>query len=191
MKKQEVLADGCMSVLLAMTGPGKKRSSRKGQVYSTSLLFLRLSLALMEKGKKGETFLSSLRKGKEEKKKRVEEQKKGKQRLFFMFSQSSYLGGTRGLLLVLLTTLGDTLQDLLTVLVELELGDDDLGGSDAEGNRLAVGLLAGDTLDVDDPLETVDGCDLALTALVAATDNGDLVVLADGDGADLFGGEGC
>lgn len=36
------------------------------------------------------------------------------------------------------------LEDLLTVLVELELGDDDLGGSDGDGDRLAVGLLADD-----------------------------------------------
>lgn len=50
---------------------------------------------------------------------------------------------------------------------------------------MAVGLLAGDALDVHDVLETVDGGDLALTTLVAATDDGDLVVLADRDGADL------
>lgn len=52
---------------------------------------------------------------------------------------------------------------------------------------MTVGLLACDTLDVDEVLETVDGGDLALTALVGATDNGDLVVLADGEGADLVG----
>lgn len=44
-----------------------------------------------------------------------------------------------------LTTLGDALEDLLTVLVELELGDDDLGGGDGDGDALAVGLLADDT----------------------------------------------
>lgn len=77
-------------------------------------------------------------------------------------------------------------QDLLTVLVELELGDDDVGGVDAERDGLAGGLLAGDALDVDDILEAVDGSDLALAALVGATDDGDLVVLSDGDGADLF-----
>lgn len=70
-------------------------------------------------------------------------------------------------------------------LVELEGGDDDLGGGDAEGDGLAVGLLTGDAVDVDDPLETVDSCDLALAALVGATDNGDLIVLADGDRADV------
>ena len=62
---------------------------------------------------------------------------------------------------------------------------------DAEGNGLAGGLVTGDTLDVDDVFETVDGGDLALTALVGATDNGDLVVLADGDGADLEGELEC
>lgn len=78
-------------------------------------------------------------------------------------------------------------QDVLTVLVKLELGDDDVGGVDAQRDGLAVGLVAGDALDVDDVLEAVDGGDLALTALVGATDDGDLVVLADGDAADLLG----
>lgn len=43
------------------------------------------------------------------------------------------LGGAAGAL---------ALEDLLTVLVELELGDDDLGGGDRDGDRLAVRLLA-------------------------------------------------
>lgn len=77
------------------------------------------------------------------------------------------------------------LKDLLTVLVELELGDDALGWGDADWDGLAVGLLAGDALDVHNVLQAVDGSDLALTALVGATDDGDLVVLADRDGADL------
>lgn len=38
---------------------------------------------------------------------------------------------------------------------------------------------------MDDVAETVDGGDLALTALEGTTGNGDLVILADGDGADL------
>lgn len=57
---------------------------------------------------------------------------------------------------------------------------------DAQRDGLAGGLLAGDTLDVDHVLETVDGGDLALLVLVAAADNLDLVVLADGDAADLL-----
>lgn len=48
------------------------------------------------------------------------------------------------LLLLLLAAGALALQDLLTVLVELELGDDNLGGSDGDGNRLAVALLADD-----------------------------------------------
>ena len=44
----------------------------------------------------------------------------------------------------------DALQDVLTVLVDLEGGDDGVGGVDAEGDALGVGLVAGDTLDVDD-----------------------------------------
>lgn len=76
-------------------------------------------------------------------------------------------------------------QDALTVLVKLELGNDHVGGVDAQRDALAAGLVAGDTLDVDHVLETVDGGDLALTALVGATDNGDLVVLADRDAADV------
>jgi hypothetical protein len=67
----------------------------------------------------------------------------------------------------------------------VELGDDNVGGGDTEGNALAVALVADNALNVDNPLETVDGGDLALTTLVGATDDGDLVVLADGDGADL------
>lgn len=51
---------------------------------------------------------------------------------------------------------------------------------------MTVRLLAGDTLDVDNVLEAVDGGDLALTTLVGTPDNRDLVVLADGDGADLY-----
>jgi hypothetical protein len=39
---------------------------------------------------------------------------------------------------------------------------------------------------VDGVLETVHAGDLALTALVGAPDHGNLVVLADRDGADLF-----
>lgn len=56
---------------------------------------------------------------------------------------------------------------------------------DAEGNALAVGLFADNTLNVDGVLEAVDAGDLALTTLVGATNDGDFVVLADGDGSDL------
>ena len=90
-----------------------------------------------------------------------------------------------GPLLVRLATLGDTLDDRLPVLVQVELGDLDLAGGDANGHALAVGLLTRDTLDVDNVLEAVHGGDLALTALVGAALDDDLVVLTDGDRADL------
>lgn len=84
-----------------------------------------------------------------------------------------------------LPALTATLQNLLPVLVQLQLVDDHLGGSDGNRHALAVGLLAGDALDVDAVLQTVDGSDLALTALVDTSSNGDFVILADRDGLDL------
>lgn len=85
----------------------------------------------------------------------------------------------------------DALKDGLTVLVELELGDDHVGGVDAERDGLAGGLLTGDALDVDHVLEAVDRGDLALLLLVEATDDHDLVVLADGDASDLGTSANC
>lgn len=83
-------------------------------------------------------------------------------------------------LLDLATSL-DAFQNVLAILVELQLGDDDLRGVDADGDGLARGLVLGNSLDVDDVFETVDGGDLAFAALVGASDNEDFVVLADGD----------
>lgn len=90
-----------------------------------------------------------------------------------------------GLLLDLTASL-DALEDVLTVLVDLKLGDDNLRWVDAKWDGLSRGLLADDTLDVNDVLKTVDGGDLSLTALVGSTDNGDLVVLSDWDRTDLL-----
>ncbi len=79
----------------------------------------------------------------------------------------------------------DAGQDVLAVLVQLELGDNDVAGVDAEGNALTAGLVAGDTLNMDDVFEAVDRGDLALLVLVEAANDLDLVVLADGDAPDL------
>lgn len=46
------------------------------------------------------------------------------------------------LLLLRITTILLALQDLFSVLVELELGDDDFRGCEWDWDRLAVGLLA-------------------------------------------------
>jgi hypothetical protein len=56
---------------------------------------------------------------------------------------------------------------------------------DTNGDRGTVEFLAGDTVDVDDPLLTVDLDDLALTALEGTTNNHNLVILADRDGTGL------
>ena len=91
-----------------------------------------------------------------------------------------------GLLQEVAATL-DALEDALAVLVELELGDDDVGRVDAQWHALARHLLTRDSLDVDDVFQTVDGRDLALLVLMGATDDGDLVVFSDGYAADLVG----
>jgi len=79
----------------------------------------------------------------------------------------------------------DALQNVLAILVQLQLRDDDLGGVDADGHRLAGRLLLDDSLDVDDILEAVDGGDLSFPSLVGTPDNSDLVVFSDRDGADV------
>jgi hypothetical protein len=82
---------------------------------------------------------------------------------------------------MVLPPLPDPGQNLLSVLVRLELRHDDLTRMHAQRDGLAVRLLAGDSLDVDEVLEAVDGGDFAFAALVGAADDGDLVVFADGD----------
>ena len=71
------------------------------------------------------------------------------------------------------------LQDRTPVFVKLDRGDDDVRGVDADGYGGAVGLVAGDTVDVDHPFLTVDLGDLALAALVFAADDADFVIFAD------------
>lgn len=77
------------------------------------------------------------------------------------------------------------LQNLLAILIRLDLGDLDLGGGDADRDALAVALLAGHALDVDDVFEAVDRGDFAFAAFVAAAFDDHFVVFAERDGADL------
>lgn len=79
----------------------------------------------------------------------------------------------------------DPLQNLLPVLVRLDLSDLEIRGRDTDGNTLAVTLLTGDALDVDDVFEAVDGDDFAFAAFVAAAFDDYFVVFADGQRADL------
>ena len=74
---------------------------------------------------------------------------------------------------------GLALEDRTAVLVELEGDNDDVGRVNADGRGRAVGLVPLNAVDVDDPLLAVHLRDLALTTLVLAPDNPNLVVLAD------------
>ena len=108
--------------------------------------------------------------------------------IFFLKScqpQNLCLGGLCLELSLGLATDLDAFEDVLTILVDLELGDDDLGWVNTEWDGCARGLLLDETLDVDEVLETIDGGDLALAALVDTTGEDDFVVLADWHGADL------
>lgn len=58
---------------------------------------------------------------------------------------------------------------------------------DADWDRLAIGLLTADSLDVDDIFEAVDGCDLSFTALVGSPHNGDFIIFANWYRSDLDG----
>ena len=70
-----------------------------------------------------------------------------------------------------------SLKDRPPILVELEGGDNDVARVDADGDRRAIRLVPLDTIDVDDPLFTVDLGDLSLTTLVFSTDNPDFIIL--------------
>ena len=73
----------------------------------------------------------------------------------------------------------------LAVLVKLQLGDHTLRGVDAHVDGGTVNLLAGDALDVDHPLAAVALHNLTLALLVCAAHHLNLVILADGQRADL------
>merc|ERR1719420_1832738 len=72
-----------------------------------------------------------------------------------------------------------SLQQRLTILVELDTRDHALRRVDTNGNRLAICLVTGDTLDMNYPLLTVDLNDLALPIVVMAANNHHLVIFAD------------
>ena len=56
---------------------------------------------------------------------------------------------------------------------------------DTEGDGLTGGFLLDETLDVDDIFEAVDRGNLSLAGLAGATDNENLIILPDWDGANL------
>lgn len=73
-----------------------------------------------------------------------------------------------------------TIADVTPVVVELQSGNNNLAGVDANGDGGAVRLVTLNTVDVDHPLLAVHLGDLALTTLVLAPHDPDLIILADG-----------
>jgi len=73
-----------------------------------------------------------------------------------------------------------SLKDCPSILVKLEGGDNDVAWVDANRDRRAIRLVPLDTIDVDNPLFTVDLGDLSLATLVFSADNPDFVILANG-----------
>ena len=85
---------------------------------------------------------------------------------------------------MLVLLLGDSLLSLkecLSVLVELELSDQDVAGVNGDLGLLSVGLLSDDLFDVEAPLLSVDSLDLAFSSLLGSTHDLDSVALADGN----------
>ena len=70
--------------------------------------------------------------------------------------------------------------DLLAVLVELEAGDNDVAGVNADGGSRPIRLVSLHTVNVDNPFLAVDLSDFSLTSLVFSPDNANLVILANG-----------
>lgn len=78
-----------------------------------------------------------------------------------------------------------SVQNGLAASVHLDLGDLDIRGVNANMDGLAVGLVFCAALHVDHVLLSVHRRDLALLALEATTQDADLVILADGERANL------
>ena len=78
--------------------------------------------------------------------------------------------------------LGTSVEDLLPVLVHLQLDDANLGRVNTNIDRRAVGLLALNSLDVNDKLFAIDLNDLSdLLAFEVTAQDLDFIVLSDGN----------
>lgn len=75
--------------------------------------------------------------------------------------------------------------DRTTVLVQLNLCDDHVRGMNGKLNGGSVGLVAGNAVDVDDVLLTVDLNHTSLTTLAGTTNDLNFVVTTDRKRADL------
>lgn len=72
-----------------------------------------------------------------------------------------------------------SLQKRFPVLVKPRLRNDNLAWVNADQNTFAVCLVASNSLNVDDPFSPVDGYNLSLTIMIVASDDHDLVILAN------------
>jgi len=72
------------------------------------------------------------------------------------------------------------LQDSPSVLVKLERDDDNVAWVDANGGRSAIRFISLHTVNVNNPLLSVNLGDLALTSLVFPSNNANLVVFSNG-----------
>ena len=80
---------------------------------------------------------------------------------------------------------GDDGSDSLeSVLGLLDLGDGHVGGVDGDLVGSSISFVLGQLVDVDHPLLSEDLNDFSLAALLASTKHDDLIILADGEGAD-------
>lgn len=78
-----------------------------------------------------------------------------------------------------------TVQQRLPVLVQPQLGNDNLGWVNPNVDGRTINFLAGDALDVDYPFATVDLNNFPFPAFVSPTNQLDLVVLAHRHGPDV------
>lgn len=65
----------------------------------------------------------------------------------------------------------------------MKLGDNKIRWVDADWDCGALNLFARDTLNVDDKLFAIDGCDFALSALEFSARNEHFIVFPDGHGS--------
>merc|ERR1712130_95317 len=82
-----------------------------------------------------------------------------------------------------LTTL--SLDQGLSLVVQVQLGDDNLGWVNVDWHGSTRGLLELQLLDLDSELQSVNGGDLTLRTLLGTSDDGDLVLLSDRNGLDV------
>lgn len=84
-----------------------------------------------------------------------------------------------------LSAFADSLQDVLTIFVELQFADDDFAWMNTNWNWLTVWFLSSDSFDVDEVFESVNRCDFSLFAFVASSNDGNFIILSDWDWSNL------